>query len=106
MFVTFGVTSYLCSVIVSIAHKGLRLLWEKDDSSKLPPAHVDKIRRVLTALDTAKTVDIFRAIPGYKLHQLSGDLKGFYSITITGNYCIVFQFKDGSAYLIDYRDYH
>jgi proteic killer suppression protein len=93
-------------MIVSITHKGLRLLWEKDDPSKLPSAHVEKIRRVLTALDAAKTVDVFRAIPGYRLHQLTGDLKGFYSITITGNYRVVFRFEDENAHLVNYLDYH
>ena len=93
-------------MIESIAHKGLRLLWEKDDPSKLPPEQVTKIRRVLTALDAAKSVEVFRAIPGYRLHQLTGDLKGLYSITVTGNYRIIFEFRDENAYLVDYIDYH
>lgn len=93
-------------MIVSIAHKGLRLLWEKDDASKLPAAQVDKIMRVMEALDTAKSVDVFRAFPGYRLHQLSGDLKDYWSITITGNYRIIFKFENENAYLVDYKDYH
>jgi proteic killer suppression protein len=64
-------------MIGSITHKGLRLLWEKDDPSKLPPQQVGKICRILEALDTAKTLDPLRAIPGYKLHSLSRSLKGF-----------------------------
>ncbi len=93
-------------MIVSIAHKGLKLLWEKDDPSKLPSEHVDKIRRILEALDTAKTLSPLRGIPGYKLHLLTGDLKGFWSVTVTGNYRIIFRFEDENAYLVNYIDYH
>jgi proteic killer suppression protein len=93
-------------MIESIAHKGLKRLWEKDDSSKLPSEQIDKIMRILDALDTAKTLDPLRAIPGYKLHSLSGDLKGFWLITVTGNYRIIFRFENENAYIVDYRDYH
>lgn len=93
-------------MIESIAHKGLKRPWEKDDSSKLPSEQIDKIMRILDALDTAKTLDPLRAIPGYKLHSLSGDLKGFWSITVTGNYRIIFRFENENAYDVDYRDYH
>jgi proteic killer suppression protein len=41
-------------MIESITHKGLRLLWEKNDPSKLPPEQIEKIRRILSALNTAK----------------------------------------------------
>lgn len=93
-------------MIGSITHKGLRLLWEKDDPSKMPPGQVGKIRRILEALDTARTLDPLRAIPGYKLHFLSGRLKGFWSVWVTGNYRIIFRFKDENIFDIDYTDYH
>jgi toxin HigB-1 len=44
-------------MIESIAHKGLRLLWDKNDSSKLPPEQVEKIKRILSAVNTAKTLE-------------------------------------------------
>lgn len=98
---------YICKdMIESIAHKGLKRLWEKDDPSKLPAEQVDKIRRILEALDTAKTLDPIRAIPGYRLHALTGDLKGFWSVTVTGNYRIMFRFENENAYDVDYTDYH
>jgi proteic killer suppression protein len=67
-------------MIKSISHKGLRLLWEKNDSSKLPPQQVEKIRRILSTLNTAKSLEPLRMVPGYKLHCLSGDLNGFWSV--------------------------
>lgn len=64
MFVTFKVTAYICVMIRSILHKGLKRLWQKDDSSKLPAEQVDKIRRILEALDAAKTLEPLSAIQG------------------------------------------
>jgi len=67
-------------MIESIAHKGFRLLWEKNDTSKLPAEQIEKIKRILSALNTAKTLEPLRMMPGYKLHPLTGDLKGFWAI--------------------------
>jgi proteic killer suppression protein len=80
-------------MIVSIGHKGLRLLWEKNNPSKLPSEQIDKIKRVLSVLDTAKTLDPLKAIPGYRLHLLSGELNGFWSVTITGQLSHNFQVR-------------
>jgi toxin HigB-1 len=93
-------------MIESISHKGLRLFWEKDDPSKLPPTQVDKIRRILTVLDTIKTLTPLQQFPGYRLHPLKGSLKGFWSVTITGNYRIIFRFENENVYDVDYIDYH
>lgn len=101
-----GLRCIFVDMIETIAHKGLRLLWEKDDPSKLPAAQVDKIRRILSALDTIKTLDPLRQIPGYKLHSLTGDLKGFWAVTVTGNYRIIFRFENENAYDVEYTDYH
>ncbi len=93
-------------MIETIAHKGLRLLWEKNNSSKLPTEQVEKIKRILSVLNTAKTLDPIKAIPGYRLHQLSGDLKGYWAIWVTGNYRIVFRFEGENVFDINYIDYH
>jgi proteic killer suppression protein len=100
-----GLQLYIC-MIESITHKGLRLLWERGDPSKLPPEQVMKISRILETLDTAKTLNPLKAIPGYKLHALSGNLKGFWSVWVTGNYRIVFRLKNENVFDVDYIDYH
>jgi len=92
-------------MIVSIEHKGLRLLWTKNDASKLPAQQVKKIRNVLTLLHAAeKIADMNYA--GSNLHPLKGELRGYWSVTISGNYRMVFKFEDGNAYVVDYLDYH
>ena len=44
--------------------------------------------------------------PGWRLHGLGGDLAGFYSVTVNGNWRVTFRFDNGDAVLVDYQDYH
>ncbi|MEI8075819.1 MAG: type II toxin-antitoxin system RelE/ParE family toxin [Bacteroidota bacterium] len=92
-------------MIVSIQHKGLRLLWTKNDASKLPSKQVPKIRNVLMLLNSAEKVEDMN-FAGSGLHTLKGELKGFWSVTVTGNYRMIFKFEDGEVHLVDYLDYH
>ena len=59
----------------------------------------------LAALDTAQSLDDMD-IPGYRLHSLTGDRKGIWSITVNGNWRITFKFSDGNVYIANYEDYH
>lgn len=45
-------------------------------------------------------------IAGYHFHRPAGDMKGFYSVRVTGNWRIVFRFEDGDAFDVDHLDYH
>lgn len=92
-------------MIVSIQHKGLRLLWTKNDATKLPPKQVPKIRIVLMLLNAAEKVEDMNFV-GSGLHPLKGDLKGFWSVTVSGNYRIIFKFENEEVHLVDYLDYH
>jgi proteic killer suppression protein len=92
-------------VIVSFRHKGLKLLFEKDDRRKVLPAHVDKVERILARLEEAsepRNMDL----PGFRLHPLKGDLAGFWSVTVSGNWRIIFRFDGGHAGDVDLIDYH
>lgn len=44
--------------------------------------------------------------PGWKLHGLSGNLSGHYSVMVNGNWRMTFRFDNGDAVLVDYQDYH
>lgn len=92
-------------MIKSIRHKGLKRLWEKNDTSKLPAAQILRISIILTQLDDAETKEDMNN-PGYHLHELKGDLKGFYSVRVTGNYRIIFRLEKGNVFDINYTDYH
>lgn len=45
-------------------------------------------------------------LPGYDLHQLKGDKKEMWSVSVSGNWRIIFYFEGKDAYLVDYLDYH
>lgn len=66
-------------------HKGLRRLYEEGGAKSLPPAMVDKLRKLLLALQTADSLDEVGRFPGWKLHPLKGEMKGLWSLTVTGN---------------------
>ncbi len=92
-------------MIKSFHHKGLRLLFEKGDRRKVQQEHVAKIERVLARLEEAVEVQNMD-LPGFRLHRLKGDFKGFWSVNISGNWRIVFRFEDGHAFDVDLLDYH
>lgn len=105
IFVTYYVTRYICIMIVSIQHKGLKLLWTRNDASRLPHDQVERIRAILTLLDNAEKIRDMN-FPRSGLHPLKGDLADYWSVTVKVNWRIIFKFKDGKAYLVDYLDYH
>ncbi|MEO5909174.1 MAG: type II toxin-antitoxin system RelE/ParE family toxin [Ginsengibacter sp.] len=92
-------------MIVGFRHKGLKLFYEKGDTSKLQTQHVSKIRLILTRLDAATTPEELN-VPGYSLHQLKGDLKAFWSVKVDKNYRIIFKIENENIRDFDYIDYH
>jgi proteic killer suppression protein len=92
--------------IQSFRHKGLKRLFEADKARGLPANQVDKIKDVLAALDAAESIEEMNVMPGWRLHPLRGDLEGFWSATITGNWRLIFRFEDGDALDLDLIDYH
>lgn len=71
-------------MILSIRHKGLRLLYDHDDASKLPAENVAKLRRLLSLLDAATKPQELN-YPGSDFHALKGDLQSFYSVKVRAN---------------------
>ena len=92
-------------MIKSFRHKGLKRLYETGKASGVQTAHTSRLRMQLTALDTAQDIDDMD-IPGFKLHPLKGKLKGRWSISVSGNWRITFEFREGNAFILDYEDYH
>jgi proteic killer suppression protein len=92
-------------MIRNFRHRGLKRLFEKDDSARLPPEDVDRISRILARLNEAVDVQNMD-LPGFHLHPLKGNYKGFWSVTVRGNWRVIFRFEDGQALDVDYIDYH
>jgi proteic killer suppression protein len=86
-------------------HRGLKRLFEDDDRCGLNAQQLEKIRRVLARLNRS-VEPAHMDLPGWRLHPLKGDLAGFWSVTISANWRIVFRFEDGDATDVDYLDYH
>ncbi len=92
-------------MIKSFRHKGLRRFFETGSTSGIQASHAKRLRMLLVALETAQTIDDM-GIPGFRLHPLKGDLDGRWSVTVSGNWRMTFEFRDGNAYVVDYEDYH
>ena len=92
-------------MVRSIRHKGLKRLHEDDDPRGVIAEHVIKLRDILARLDAARTVADMD-LPGFRLHPLKGELKGFYGVTVRANWRVIFRFADRDAFDLDYLDYH
>jgi len=69
------------------------------------PQHSDKIARMLARLDVATRPQELN-VPGFRLHPLKGDLAGYWSITVSANWRIIFRFEKSDATDVDLVDYH
>jgi len=92
-------------VIKSFRHKGLRRFFESGVKSGIQAKHEMRLRLQLAALDTAQVTEDMD-IPGYRLHRLKGKMNGRWSIWVSGNWRLTFEFRDGNVHILDYEDYH
>jgi proteic killer suppression protein len=92
-------------VIRSFRHRGLKRFCESGDPSRIDAALRSKVQRVLSALDAAASPQALD-IPGFRLHPLKGDLEGFRSVTVSGNWRVIFRFEDDDAFDVNLFDYH
>ena len=92
-------------MIKSFRHRGLRALYDGRTERRVSPAHVDRLRDILAVLDNSSGPDGMD-LPGFRLHPLKGVLRGFWAVSVSGNWRLVFAFEGEDAVLVDYRDYH
>lgn len=92
-------------MIKTIRHKGLREYWERGTARKLNADWVPKIRRILSALDRAGAPEDMN-LPGYYFHPLKGKEANRYSVRVSGNWRITFEFDGNDATILDLEDYH
>jgi toxin HigB-1 len=92
-------------VIRTFRHKGLEEFFRDDDARRLNRDHVRKISRLLDRLDASlKPQDM--NVPGFDFHQLKGERKGTYAVSVSGNWRITFRFDGENAVDVDLEDYH
>ena len=92
--------------IRGIRHKGLRRFVERDDASGLPTEFVEKIRNIVSFLQEMESVEELKTIATWRAHQLAGDRKGVWSLSVTRNWRLTFRVDNRSIVDLDYEDYH
>jgi len=92
-------------MIVNFKHKGLELFFTQNNKKLLNAKDISKITRLLDRLDAAEHIDDMD-IPGFGLHPLTGNKKGYWSVKVSANWRITFRFEGTNAYEINLEDYH
>ena len=92
-------------MIKSFAHKGLEQFFLTGNKAGIQPQHANRIRLILAQLQQARTIDDLR-IPTLRLHELKGERKGIWSVTVQANWRITFHFAAGDADDVAYEDTH
>ncbi|MES9902078.1 MAG: type II toxin-antitoxin system RelE/ParE family toxin [Sedimenticola sp.] len=92
-------------MIKSFKHEGLEKFYTAGTKKGIQAAYATSLRMQLAALDTAHCIEDLD-VPGYRLHKLTGNKKGLWSITVSGNWRITFEFQEGHVYIVNYEDYH
>ena len=98
----------LLLTIRNVVHRGLKRFIERNDPSALSPQVVEKVRNIVTFLQAAEDASELRAVSSWKIHQLAGDRKGIWSLTVTRNWRITFGIDPASNEIfdLDFEDYH
>ena len=89
-------------------HRRLRGFIEHDDVSAIAPSVVDRVRNIVTFLQEMENSEELRDVPSWKVHTLTGDRKGTWSLTVTRNWRITFKIDkaENKIYDLNYEDYH
>jgi proteic killer suppression protein len=92
--------------IQSVRRRALKRFIEDDDDRGIRRDLVGRVRNILTALIAAEDMDGVQGPPGWRIHQLSGDRAGTWSISVSGNWRITFEIEQGKIVNLDLEDYH
>jgi proteic killer suppression protein len=92
-------------MIKSFKHKGLERLFTKGSASGVQGDYAPRIILMLDAIDAAEQVKELD-LPGFRLHRLKGDKRNLWSLRVSANWRITFEFENGDAHILDLEDYH
>jgi toxin HigB-1 len=89
------------------AHQGLKRLYSEDSAKGVPPDTVDKLRKMFAFLEAMQGADELRALTVRKVHTLTGDRKGTWSLSVTRNRRLTFTIDDEREICdMNLEDYH
>jgi proteic killer suppression protein len=94
--------------IRNFLHKGLKKLYTDDNPKGVSPDTVDKLRKMFAFLDDMEDPEELRVLPSWKVHTLTGDRKGTWSLSVTANRRLTFRMDtaEGEIYDVNLEDYH
>lgn len=94
--------------IRNFVHKGLKKLYAEDNAKGISPDIADKLRKMLAFLDDMEDPEELRALPSWKVHTLTGDRRGTWSLSVTANRRLTFRIDSAERqiYDLDLEDYH
>ena len=94
--------------IRNFAHKGLKRLYTEDSAKGVPPETADKLRKMLVFLDNMEDPEELRSLTAWKVHTLTGDRKGTWSLSVTRNRRLTFRIDTAEHEICDVNleDYH
>lgn len=94
--------------IRNFVHKGLKRLYAEDSEKGVPPDTVDKLRKMFAYLDNMEDAEELRALAAWKVHTLTGDRKGTWSLSVTRNRRLTFRIDTAEREICDVNleDYH
>lgn len=92
-------------MIKSFTHKGLEKFYHTGSKMGIQARHSSRLRKILTVLDQAVN-PAQCSLPGFRLHELKGNRKGIWAITVQANWRVTFRFTDEDVEIVNYEDYH
>jgi len=92
-------------MIQSFKHKGQEEFFYSGSKKGIKAEHVKRLELILDRLNATKEIRDMN-YPGSALHKLSGDNKVQYSVKVSDNWRVFFEFVNGDASVVDYDDYH
>ncbi|MDO5686261.1 MAG: type II toxin-antitoxin system RelE/ParE family toxin [Neisseria sp.] len=91
-------------MIKSFAHKGLEKFFVSGIKSGIQAAHTAKLSRMLAVLDELSAIEQLNGL--WRCHQLKGERYPQWSLTISGNWRLTFELREGDVFVVNYEDYH
>lgn len=70
-------------MITNFRHKVLRQFYESGSKAGIQAQHAERLRLILARLDASREPRDMN-LPGLRLHPMSGDLAGLWSVSVSG----------------------